>query len=348
MLRPRLQGEKLRRVVLYLVALGWLLVSPVNAAAQFKAWVMARLPDTPEGLAIDSKGNLYATLVHLGEVVMLKEDGSYDHVAWVPSKEESGKGRLLGLDSDKDDNLYVAYEAHSKYDATDLDDPFHAACRDATVTGSGLYRVDARTRAVTALATRADGWPFCFPDDVSLDGQGNVYMTDLTYSGIWRISLDGKKVELWSAHRLLNWSSTPYSGYPLGVNDLVVDKREKRIFAVTDGDTRLLSIRIMEDGKAGEPEEIGLPGYAMLDGIELDAAGDIYVSDVLRNEIWVIAHDGSQRILIANKANAPLDDNTSLVMKGDMLCTANLGYSHPKPEEADRTVVCMKGFAVPK
>ena len=137
MLRPRLQGEKLRRVVLYLVALGWLLVSPVNAAAQFKAWVMARLPDTPEGLAIDSKGNLYATLVHLGEVVMLKEDGSYDHVAWVPSKEESGKGRLLGLDSDKDDNLYVAYEAHSKYDATDLDDPFHAACRDATVTRLG-------------------------------------------------------------------------------------------------------------------------------------------------------------------------------------------------------------------
>ena len=56
MLRPRLQGERLRRVVLYLVALGWLLVSPVNAAAQFKAWVMARLPDTPEGLAIDSKG----------------------------------------------------------------------------------------------------------------------------------------------------------------------------------------------------------------------------------------------------------------------------------------------------
>ena len=49
---------------------------------------------------------------------MLKEDGSYDHGAWVPSKEESGKGRLLGLDSDKDDNLYGAYEADSKYDAT--------------------------------------------------------------------------------------------------------------------------------------------------------------------------------------------------------------------------------------
>ena len=54
--------------------------------------------------------------------------------------------------------------------------------------------------------------------------------------------------------------------------------------------------------------------------------------------------DGSQRLLIANKVNAPLDNNTSLVLKGDVLCTANLGFTHAKPEEADRTVVCMKGF----
>jgi hypothetical protein len=46
--------------------------------------------------------------------------------------------------------------------------------------------------------------------------------------------------------------------------------------------------------------------------------------------------------------NAPLDNNTSLVLKGDVLCTANLGWTHPKPEEADRTVVCMKGFPLPK
>jgi hypothetical protein len=33
--------------------------------------------------------------------------------------------------------------------------------------------------------------------------------------------------------------------------------------------------------------------------------------------------DGSQRLLIANKVNAPLDNNTSLVLKGDVLCTAD-------------------------
>jgi hypothetical protein len=48
------------------------------------------------------------------------------------------------------------------------------------------------------------------------------------------------------------------------------------------------------------------------------------------------------------KENAPLDNNTSQVLKGDVLCTANLGFTHATPEEADRTVVCMKGFPLPK
>jgi hypothetical protein len=47
-------------------------------------------------------------------------------------------------------------------------DPFHPACRDATVTSSGVYKIDAKTRKVTPLATKAEGWPFCYPDDVAV------------------------------------------------------------------------------------------------------------------------------------------------------------------------------------
>ena len=278
---------------------------------------------------------------------MLKDGGTHDHVAWVPSKEESKKGQLVGLDLDKADNIYVAYKAGSKYDAADLSDPFHPACRDATVIRSGVYRIDARNRMVTALATRADGWPFCFPDDVAIDVKGNVYMTDLTYSGIWRISQDGKKVDLWAAHPLLNWSPKPYSGVPLGVNDLVIDRAGKNIYAVTDGDPMVLKVPINEDGRAPEPVVLAR-GFSPFDGVELDEKGNIYVSEILRSEISVLSPDGSQRILIANKMNAPLDNNTSLVLKGDVLCTANLGFAHAKPEQADRTVVCMKGFPIPK
>ena len=80
----------------------------------------------------------------------------------------------------------------------------------------------------------------------------------------------------------------------------------------------------------------------------MDAKGNIYVSEILLNQIWVLSPDGSQRILIATRQNAPLGNNTSLVLKGDVLCTANLGFTRVKPEEADRTVVCMKGFSLPK
>jgi sugar lactone lactonase YvrE len=346
-LGPR-QKECLR-ILFWLIACALFLTaaSPL-ATAQFKAWVMAKLPDTPEGLGVDSHGNLYATLMHIGEVVMLKDDGSYDHIAWVPSQDESGNGDLIGLDLDRSGNIYVAYTGHSKRDfRKDLGDPFHPACRDATVTKSGVYKIDAQTRKVTPLATKAEGWPFCYPDDVAIDSSGNVYMTDLTYSGIWKISPDGKKVDLWSAHPLLNWSPKPYSGFPLGVNDLVLDKQQKNIYAVTDGDPMVLKIPIKEDGTAGEP--LPLPyGFSAFDGIELDGKGNIYVSEILLNQIWVLSPDGSQRILIATKQNAPLDNNTSLALKGDVLCTANLGFTHAKPEEADRTVVCMKGFPLPK
>ena len=249
--------------------------APPRAAAQFKAWVMAKLPDTPEGLAVDSHGILYATLMHIGEVVRLNDDGSYDHIAWVPSKEESGKGDLIGLDLDQSGNIYVAYTGHSKHDfRKDLANPFHPACRDATVTQSGVYKIDAQTRKVTPLATKAEGWPFCYPDDVAIDSGGNVYMTDLTYSGIWKISPDGKKVDLWSAHPLLNWSPKPYSGFPLGVNDLVLDKQQKTIYAVTDGDPLVLRIPTKDDGTAGEP--VPLPyGFSAFDGIEFDAKASI-------------------------------------------------------------------------
>ena len=77
------------RVLLCLISFGlFFAAASPPAAAQFKAWVMAKLPDTPEGLGVDSHGNLYATLMHIGEVVMVKDDGSYEHIAWVPSNSD--------------------------------------------------------------------------------------------------------------------------------------------------------------------------------------------------------------------------------------------------------------------
>ena len=78
---------------------------PEEAASQFErcvgksrepggAWTMIKRLGRHRGSPTAS------LLVNIGEVVMVKDDGSYEHVAWVPSREESGKGALLGLDVD--------------------------------------------------------------------------------------------------------------------------------------------------------------------------------------------------------------------------------------------------------
>ena len=312
-------------------------------AEAFSAQVYTQLPDTPEGIGVDSQGNLYASLFNTGEIVQLKEDGQYVHIAWVPTEADSGKGHVLGLASDKDDNLFVAYKARSKYDR--VGDPRHPACRDATDVTSGVYRIDAETREVTPVATRGDGWPFCFPDDVAIDDVGNIYLTDLTYAGIWKITLDGR-VTLWSEHPLLHWSTTPYSGFPLGVNVLALDAGQRNIYAATSGDPLVLRIPIQSDGSAGEPIVVSR-GHSLLDGIALDEEGNIYVSEIFRNEIIGLSPDGSRRVVVANKQSAPLDGNASLVVHAGTLYVANLGFAHSRWQDADRTVVAIQGFPRP-
>ena len=49
----------------------------------------------------------------------------------------------------------------------------------------------------------------------------------------------------------------------------------------------VLRIPIKEDGSAGEPQPLQPSGHSLLDAVQLDPRGNIYVSESLRNEIWV-------------------------------------------------------------
>ena len=207
------------------------------------------------------------------KVVLVNKDGSFKHVAWIPSKEESGQGEIYGIKPDKDDNLYVVYVQNSKYlDLhTDLMNKNHPACHDVRVTRSGVYKIDAKTHKVSAIATRGDGWPFCFPDDVTIDKAGNIYMTDLTYPGIWKISPDGKSIKMWSNDPVLDWQSD--ATIPLGVNAIILDKDQKNIYCdTTTIDGRIVKIPIKDDGSAGGAQ-VYSRGHGWFDGIEIDEEG---------------------------------------------------------------------------
>lgn len=311
--------------------------------------IYSKLPAAPEGLCVDSKGNLYASMPSRSEVVMLNRDGSYEHVAWVPSKEDVGKGEVFGMEVDKDDNIFVAYVEYSKYISlgADLMDPHHPACHDANVKKSGVYKIDAKTRQVTPVATRADGWPFCFPDDVALDKNGNIYLTDLTYSCIWKISPDGKKVTMWSDDPLINWSDP---SLPMGANPIVIDKQNKNIYvATTTMDGRIVRIPIKEDGTAGKAELISR-GHTYFDGLEIDDEGYIYAaeSSTSINQIIVIPPDTigwlgmTPRKVIAR--GDPLQGPTSIVLRDGVLYTANLAFGLPE-DKKNNAVVSIENFS---
>jgi sugar lactone lactonase YvrE len=311
--------------------------------------VYSELPGAPEGLCLDSKANLYASMPALCEVVLLNGDGSYEHVAWVPSKEDVGKGEIFGMEVDRDDNIIITYVEYSKYISLgdDLMNPHHPACGDVNVKESGVYKIDAKTRAVTAVATRGDGWPFCFPDDVALDNDGNIYLTDLTYSGVWKISPDGKKVSMWSDDSLLNWSEP---SLPMGANPIAIDKQNKNIYvATTTMDGRIVKIPIKEDGSAGKAEIISR-GHTYFDGMEIDDEGYIYAaeSSVSINQIIVLPPDtvgwlGMTPRKVIGRGD-PLQGPTSIVIRDGVLYTANLAFGMPA-EQKNKAVVAIENFS---
>ena len=311
--------------------------------------IYSKLPGSPEGLCLYSKANLYASMPALCEVVQLKDDGSYEHVAFVPSKEDVGKGEIFGMEVDKDDNIIIAYVEYSKYISLgdDLFNPHHPACGDVNVKKSGVYKIDAKTRAVTAVATRGDGWPFCFPDDVALDNDGNIYLTDLTYAGVWKISADGKKVSMWSDDALLNWSDP---ALPMGANPIAIDKQNKNIYvATTTMDGRIVKIPIKEDGSAGKAELISR-GHTYFDGLEIDDEGYIYAaeSSVSINQIIVLPPDtvgwlGMTPRKVIGRGD-PLQGPTSIVIRDGVLYTANLAFGLPA-EQKNNAVVAIENFS---
>jgi sugar lactone lactonase YvrE len=314
-----------------------------GATPDYKAWIEVRLPGNPEGLAQDAQGRLYASIAHTGQIVRLDGKGGYETVAIVPSPALGPAGMTAGMEFDKAGQLYVAYMW--SYTPDEESDPLHPACRNSNDRYTGIYKVDPATRSVTAFVTKKDGWPACFPDDIAIDSKSNLYISDLTLSGIWKISPDGKYT-LWCSDPKLQWSSPPYYAYPEGANDLVITKDEKALYVVTDGNPGIVRVPINADGSAGAPEWV-VKNLTVTDGVELDELGNIYVSEIERDEISVFSPDGHTRIVVATADTAPIANPTSLVYRDGVLCVANLGAG-PQGLRQPRSVTCISGFKRPR
>jgi hypothetical protein len=67
--REQRKTKSPRRLFYFIVCAWFFAAASATCPAQFKAWVMAKLPDTPEGLGVDSHGNLCATALLAGHIL---------------------------------------------------------------------------------------------------------------------------------------------------------------------------------------------------------------------------------------------------------------------------------------
>ena len=261
----------MRKRLLLVIAAAVLLVPAVVAGAAVDATVVvdydAVAGELPEGLTVDKRGDVFVSLSPLGQVRKISRDGSETTLAQVVPP-GSGNG-VVGLAVDAPGNVYVA-----------------AATLDPTT--SGVYKI-ARDGSFARLPGTG---AIVFPNGVTLDKEGNVYVTDTILGAVWRVPGAGGPAELWYQSALLAGSGVFGFGFPLGANGIAF--RQNAIVVGNTEGARLVRIEIGPDGNAGAATVLA-EGLALLgvDGIAFDVHGNVWAAVIAQSKIVSVSPSGA-------------------------------------------------------
>ena len=284
MLTPR---SRLRASASVLLAIGVALaVLPSASAEQVPVHVLVTFNEsageTPEGITVDQRGNLFVSVSPLGDLWKIPAGSSspqpFGHVDGVTPGTDFG---MLGLAVDRVGNVY-------------------AGVQSASAAAAGVWRFDRGSGAATRLpGTAAIG----IPNGLAFDRWMNLFVTDST-GAIWRIPWGGR-ASIWLQDEALTGDGS--LGLFLGANGIAI---RKGVLTVTNTERRTV-LHIPNDG--GDPGQIrevtSLPEGENPDGVALDAHGNAFIALNLANSIARVTRDGSTSIVASG---APLDFPSSL------------------------------------
>ena len=257
--------------LLLVIAAAALLVPAVVAGAAVDVTVVvdydAAAGELPEGVAVDKRGDVFVSLSPLGQVRKISRDGSETTLAQVVPP-GTGNG-VVGLAVDAPGNVYVA-----------------AATLDPAT--SGVYKI-ARDGSFARLPGTG---AIIFPNGVTLDKEGNVYVTDTILGAVWRVPGAGGPAELWYQSALLAGSGLFGFGFPLGANGIAF--RQNAIVVGNTEGARLVRIEIEPDGNAGAATVLA-EGLALLavDGIAFDVHGNVWAAVIAQSTIVRVSPSGA-------------------------------------------------------
>jgi sugar lactone lactonase YvrE len=294
---------KMRLAVFAAVALA-LPVAVAGAAIDVEVVVDYDLAagEQPEGVAVDKRGDVFVSITPLGRIEKVDPDGSRSTLAQIVPP-GSGNG-VVGLAVDAPGNVY-------------------AAVATLDVATSGVYKV-ARDGSFTRLPGTEE---IVFPNGVTLDKRGNIYVSDTILGAVWRIPASGEPAELWFQSDLLEGDGSFGLGFPLGANGIAF--RHDEIVVGNTEFGRLVTIEIEPDGSAGAVSVLAEdPALLGVDGIAFDVHGNVWAAVIVQSTIVSVSSAGAVTT-IATAADG-LDWASSIAFgKGHDLWAVNFAIGPP-------------------
>ena len=230
---------------LMFVALPW------SAAAQ-QPEIAATVAFT-EGPTVDRDGNVYFTEMVFERIMKLTPKGVLS-VYREHSNEANGllidpQGRLIACEGAESTRMGVTQKFKPQVTRTDL-----------------------KTGKMEVLADNYQGKPFVGPNDVTIDGKGRLYFTDLTGGAVYRIDAPG------NITRILN---TPDIQRPNGIQ---VSPDDKTLYLIeangAEGGARMIRKYDLQPDGAVRNMKVHYNFYPgrSADGMSIDTQGNLYAS----------------------------------------------------------------------
>jgi len=125
-------------------------------------------------------------------------------------------------------------------------------------------------------------------NDLTFDAGGNVYVSDSFQGVVWRTSAHGGVAAAWVDDPLLRTSGVP----PFGANGLRFNGAETALFVANTGDDTLVKIPVV----GGRPEAGGTAGTAQTFATGINGADGVIVDR--HDNLWVVANQSDEVVVV--------------------------------------------------
>lgn len=225
----------------------------------------------PEGVAVDKQGNFYVGSMELGAIYRATASAERAE-PFIEPDDENQLVSALGLYVDDASSTLYACSSDAGNAARSGKAPAAIKAFDLA-TGklrksyawpkfSGQPLPEDATKGVTG---------FC--NDLTMDGNGNLYATDSWYPRILKLRAGGEALEEWIVSKVF-----PQSQWHL--NGLDVDRASNTLYAVENHPGALYAIAIAEDGSATTVEQLSTSRPLLApDGLKVAAPGLLVVAE---------------------------------------------------------------------